>query len=70
MSFRTGIGYDAHKLEPGRPLWLGGVNVPFEQGLMSALAIRTYLGIADQSSFRRACYRAGTPLPWHARSSG
>ena len=33
MSFRTGIGYDAHKLEPGRPLWLGGVNVPFEQGL-------------------------------------
>jgi 2-C-methyl-D-erythritol 2,4-cyclodiphosphate synthase len=33
MAFRTGIGYDAHKLELGRPLWLGGVNVPFEQGL-------------------------------------
>lgn len=33
MAFRTGIGYDAHRLEPGRPLWLGGVNVPFDRGL-------------------------------------
>jgi 2-C-methyl-D-erythritol 2,4-cyclodiphosphate synthase len=33
MLFRTGIGYDAHRLEPGRPLWLGGVQIEFESGL-------------------------------------
>ncbi len=31
--FRTGIGYDAHRLEPGRRLVLGGVEIPFEKGL-------------------------------------
>lgn len=31
---RVGIGYDAHRLVPGRPLILGGVEVPFEKGLM------------------------------------
>jgi len=30
---RAGIGYDAHPLVDGRPLVLGGVNVPFEKGL-------------------------------------
>ena len=30
---RVGIGYDLHRLEPGRPLILGGVEVPFEKGL-------------------------------------
>ena len=30
---RAGIGYDAHPLVTGRPLVLGGVNVPFEKGL-------------------------------------
>ena len=30
---RTGIGYDAHPLVPGRPLVLAGVTVPFEKGL-------------------------------------
>jgi len=33
MSFRTGIGYDIHRLTPGRPLWLGGVLIPYEKGL-------------------------------------
>jgi 2-C-methyl-D-erythritol 2,4-cyclodiphosphate synthase len=33
MSVRTGIGYDAHRLEAGRPLWLGGVQIDFEAGL-------------------------------------
>ncbi|MEA2458492.1 MAG: 2-C-methyl-D-erythritol 2,4-cyclodiphosphate synthase [Thermoleophilaceae bacterium] len=28
MSSRTGIGYDSHRLEAGRPLVLGGVEVP------------------------------------------
>jgi 2-C-methyl-D-erythritol 2,4-cyclodiphosphate synthase len=30
---RVGIGYDVHRLVPGRPLWLGGVEIPFERGL-------------------------------------
>ena len=30
---RVGIGWDAHRLEVGRPLVLGGVRVPSERGL-------------------------------------
>ena len=30
---RIGIGYDAHRLTGGRPLILGGVEIPFELGL-------------------------------------
>jgi 2-C-methyl-D-erythritol 2,4-cyclodiphosphate synthase len=33
-TMRIGIGYDAHRLAPGRPLILGGVHIPFEQGLL------------------------------------
>jgi len=29
---RAGIGYDLHRLEAGRPLMIGGVEVPFEKG--------------------------------------
>jgi 2-C-methyl-D-erythritol 2,4-cyclodiphosphate synthase len=31
---RVGQGFDAHRLAPGRPLWLGGVEIPHEQGLV------------------------------------
>ncbi|MDH3708985.1 MAG: 2-C-methyl-D-erythritol 2,4-cyclodiphosphate synthase [Cyclobacteriaceae bacterium] len=31
-SIRIGQGYDVHKLEPGRPFWLGGIEVPHNQG--------------------------------------
>jgi 2-C-methyl-D-erythritol 2,4-cyclodiphosphate synthase len=30
---RIGQGFDAHRLEPGRPLWLGGIQVPHDRGL-------------------------------------
>ncbi|HEV2439044.1 MAG TPA: 2-C-methyl-D-erythritol 4-phosphate cytidylyltransferase [bacterium] len=30
---RVGIGFDAHRLAPGRPLVLGGVTIPFARGL-------------------------------------
>ncbi len=30
---RIGHGYDVHALVPGRPLILGGVNIPYELGL-------------------------------------
>lgn len=31
---RVGIGYDVHKVVEGRALVLGGVNIPFEKGLL------------------------------------
>lgn len=31
---RIGLGYDVHKLIEGRPLIIGGVNVPHEKGLL------------------------------------
>ncbi len=31
--YRVGIGFDMHRLVPGRPLVLGGVHVPFDRGL-------------------------------------
>ena len=31
---RVGIGYDTHRLAPGRPLVLGGVRVPHTRGLV------------------------------------
>ena len=34
MQLRVGIGYDIHRLEIGRRLVLGGVEIPFEKGLM------------------------------------
>lgn len=30
---RIGFGYDVHRLVTGRPLILGGVNIPFHKGL-------------------------------------
>ncbi|MBO7468101.1 MAG: 2-C-methyl-D-erythritol 2,4-cyclodiphosphate synthase [Bacteroidaceae bacterium] len=34
MSFRVGFGYDVHRLVEGRRLRIGGVNIPFEKGLL------------------------------------
>jgi 2-C-methyl-D-erythritol 2,4-cyclodiphosphate synthase len=30
---RSGIGIDSHRFEPGRPLVLGGIEIPYDQGL-------------------------------------
>ncbi len=34
VGFRIGHGYDVHRLTQGRPLILGGVNIPYEMGLL------------------------------------
>ena len=34
MRLRVGIGYDVHQLVEGRPLVLGGVEIPYERGLL------------------------------------
>lgn len=34
MHFRTGFGYDVHVFAPDRELWLGGILIPYHQGLL------------------------------------
>ena len=34
MNFRIGHGYDVHRLVEGRALILGGVDIPYEKGLL------------------------------------
>ena len=33
MTTRSGIGFDVHPLVEGRPLFLGGIEIPYERGL-------------------------------------
>lgn len=34
MKIRVGFGYDVHRLVPGRELWLGGIRLEHELGLL------------------------------------
>lgn len=34
MDIRVGYGFDVHRLVDDRPLWLGGVELSFEKGLL------------------------------------
>ncbi len=34
MRYRTGIGYDIHRLVEGRKLFLGGIEIPYIKGLL------------------------------------
>lgn len=34
MKIRTGLGFDVHKLVSGRELWLGGIRLEHEMGLL------------------------------------
>ncbi|MCD8203399.1 MAG: 2-C-methyl-D-erythritol 2,4-cyclodiphosphate synthase [Prevotella sp.] len=34
MKIRTGFGYDVHRLVEGRDLWLGGIRIEHEKGLL------------------------------------
>ena len=46
---RVGVGYDAHRLAPGRPLVLGGVSIPYAQGM---------IGHSDGDVLTHACIDA------------
>jgi len=35
MSYRIGLGYDVHQLAEGETLWIGGVLIPHEKGLVA-----------------------------------
>jgi 2-C-methyl-D-erythritol 2,4-cyclodiphosphate synthase len=34
MQYKSGIGYDIHRLVAARPLFLGGVEIPYDKGLL------------------------------------
>ena len=34
MKIRVGMGYDVHRLVEGRELWMGGILIPYEKGLL------------------------------------
>ena len=34
MTIRVGFGFDVHRLVEGRELWMGGVRIPYEKGLL------------------------------------
>ena len=35
MRYRIGLGYDVHRLAEGETLWLGGILIPHEKGLVA-----------------------------------
>lgn len=35
MKIKTGIGFDVHRLEEGRELWLGGIKIEHEKGCVA-----------------------------------
>ena len=35
MSYRVGLGYDVHRLAEGETLWIGGILIPHEKGLVA-----------------------------------
>ena len=34
MNIRVGFGFDVHRLVPDRELWMGGIRIPYEKGLL------------------------------------
>lgn len=34
MTIRVGFGFDVHRLVEGRELWMGGIRIPYEKGLL------------------------------------
>ena len=34
LNIRVGMGFDVHRLVEGRELWIGGVKIDYEKGLL------------------------------------
>ena len=62
IEFRTGLGWDVHRIVPGRPLLLGGVTIPSEFGLdghSDADILLHALNVGARGGHRaRRCHRA------------
>ncbi len=35
MNYRVGLGFDVHQLAEGETLWLGGIQIPHDKGLVA-----------------------------------
>ena len=65
MSTHCGIGYDLHRLEAGRKLIVGGVELPFDKGpvghsdgdVLAHALCDALLGAAGLGSFGVRCRR-------------
>lgn len=72
---RIGIGYDVHRFAPGRRMVLGGVEIPFDQGLEGHSDADVLLhAIADAMLGAAALGDIGTHFPtddelWHDADS-
>ena len=49
---RIGLGYDVHKLVDNRDLIIGGVNIPYEKGLLGHSDADVLLHAICDSIFR------------------
>jgi len=62
MDLRIGQGYDVHALSPGRPLIIGGVTIPYEQGLLGHSDADVLLHAITDALFGAAGLR---DIGWH-----
>ena len=62
--FRTGIGYDVHRFTEDRPLILGGIEIPYEKGLLghSDADVVTHAAM-DAALGAAGCADIGTYFP-------
>ena len=42
MKIRVGFGFDVHRLVAGRELWLGGIRLEHEKGLLGHSDAKAY----------------------------
>ena len=54
---RVGLGYDVHKLVEGRDLIIGGVQIPYEKGLLGhsmrmCFSMRLWMPFSEQQRLR------------------
>ena len=56
---RIGQGYDVHKLVEGRKLILGGVEIPYEKGLLghSDADVLVPVSYTHLDVYKRQCFR-------------
>ena len=59
MKIRVGFGFDVHKLVEGRELWLGGVRLEHELGLLGHSDADA--GISCSGGKRTECRYASQP---------
>ena len=64
LKYRTGIGYDIHKLVEGRDLIIGGVKISYEKGLLGHSDADVLIhAIIDAMLGAAACDDIGTLFP-------